>query len=71
MSTRRGPVWLDWPAPAPGSFKKGTTVYATYTCTDDTSGAGVVLCGTSIFGTESTYSTRVLKTKLNTGSSRF
>jgi len=54
--------------PAPGTIKKGTTQYATYTCTDDPSGAGVVLCGTSIFGTESTYTTNTLKTKLDTGS---
>ncbi len=54
--------------PAPGSYKKGSTVYATYTCTDDPSGAGVVLCGTSIFGTETTYTTSTQKTKLNTSS---
>ncbi len=54
--------------PSPGSFKKNTTVYASYSCTDDPSGAGVVLCGSSIYGTESTYNTGTLKTKLNTGS---
>jgi hypothetical protein len=54
--------------PSPGSFKKGTTVYATYTCTDDASGAGVVLCGTSFFGTETTYTTSLLKTRLDTSS---
>ena len=54
--------------PSPGSFKKGTTVYATYSCTDDPSGSGVVLCGTSLFGTETTYSTGTLKTTLDTNS---
>jgi hypothetical protein len=43
-------------------------VYATYTCKDDPSGAGVVLCGTSFFGTETTYTTNLLKTKLDTSS---
>ena len=54
--------------PAPGSYKRGSTVYATYTCTDDPNGAGVVLCGTSVFGSETTYTTNTLKTKLNTSS---
>lgn len=62
------PSVIGLAVPAPGSFKKGTTAYATYTCTDDSSGAGVVLCGTNIFSTESTYSTSLLKTKLDSGS---
>jgi hypothetical protein len=62
------PAVVGLAVPSPGSFKKGTTVYATYSCSDDPSGAGVVLCGTSIYGTETHYTTNVLKTKLDTGS---
>jgi hypothetical protein len=62
------PSVIGLTVPSPGSFKKGTTVYATYTCKDDPSGAGVVLCGTSFFGTETTYTTNLLKTKLDTSS---
>ena len=54
--------------PAPATIKKGVTLYATYRCTDDPSGSGVVLCGTSVYGTETTYNTGTLKTKLDTSS---
>lgn len=46
-----------------GPYKPGTTVTASYSCSDATSGAGVVLCGTYIFGTETNYGTGTLKTK--------
>jgi hypothetical protein len=52
----------------PASIKKGSNSYATYNCSDDPSGAGVVLCGTSVFGPETTYTTTTLQTKLNTSS---
>jgi len=49
-------------------YKVGSAVYATYTCTDATTGAGVVLCGTNIYGPQTIYNTGTLKTKVYTGS---
>ena len=49
-------------------YKVGSTVYATYSCTDATSGSGVVLCGTSVYGPQTTYNTGTLKAKVYTGS---
>ena len=46
-----------------GPYKPGTTVTASYSCSDATSGAGVVQCGTYIFGTETNYGTGTLKSK--------
>jgi hypothetical protein len=49
-----------------GSYTKGSKVIATLTCTDPNTvvnhlntGSGVVLCGTSIYGPQSTYGTTV------------
>ena len=55
-------------------YKVGSTVYASYTCTDPTAlvnglntGSGLVLCGSNTFAPETTYSA-TLQTKLNTSS---
>ncbi len=48
------------------TFKVGSTAYATYSCTDAPSGAGVILCGTKQYAHETTYATPTLKTQLNT-----
>jgi hypothetical protein len=64
----KAPAIVGLVVPSPGSFKKNSTVYATYSCTDDPSGAGVVLCGSTTYSSESTYSTGTVKTKLNTSS---
>jgi hypothetical protein len=49
-------------------YKVGSAVYATYTCTDALSGAGLVLCGTNTYGPQTKYNTGTLKTKVYTGS---
>lgn len=49
-----------------GGYKVGSVQYVTYTCTDATSGAGVVQCGTKNYAHDSTYNTGTLKTQLNT-----
>ncbi len=49
-------------------YKVGSTVYATYSCTDAASGSGVVLCGVNIYAPQTTYNTGTLKTKVYTGS---
>jgi hypothetical protein len=51
-----------------GNYKVGATATASYSCSDASTGAGVVLCGLNVYGTESTYTTPTLKTKLNTSS---
>lgn len=49
-----------------GSYHLGAVAYANFSCSDASTGAGVVLCGLNIFGTETTYSTGTLKIRLNT-----
>ena len=59
-----------------GTYNPNTTVTATYNCTDagqgldgaPNTGSGVVLCGTSVYGPETTYNTGTLTTKFSAGS---
>ncbi|MGC1460848.1 MAG: hypothetical protein WA802_01520, partial [Terracidiphilus sp.] len=50
-------------SPAGGTYKPGTLLTASYSCSDAPSGAGVVLCGTSAYGPETKYNTGTLKTQ--------
>jgi hypothetical protein len=63
------------PSPVGTSFKVGSVVTASYSCTDanspvnnENTGSGVVLCGLNLYAPETTYNTGTLKTRLNTGS---
>lgn len=58
---------INSPTPAQ-SFKKGTTMYGSFHCTDALNGAGVTHCGSNSFATGSTYDTGPLSIKLNTSS---
>lgn len=49
-----------------GTYRRGAVAYANFSCSDDSAGAGVVLCGLNIYGTETTYTTGSLKLRLNT-----
>jgi hypothetical protein len=49
-----------------GSYHVGAVAYANFSCSDASTGAGVVLCGLNIYGTETTYATGTLKLRLNT-----
>lgn len=49
-----------------GPIKVGQAVYASYSCSDATS--GVFLCGLKFYGPGSTYDTGTLKTKVDTSS---
>jgi hypothetical protein len=65
------PVIATLTLPIGGPYPKGSTVYASYECTDATTGSGVVLCGTHVYGTETTYdtgSTPRLTTRIDTSS---
>jgi hypothetical protein len=55
-------------SPVATSYKLNSVVNATYSCTDSATGAGVVLCGTHLYGTGTTYSTPALSTRVNTSS---
>ena len=49
-------------------IKLNAKVNAIFSCTDAIGGSGVTHCGTNAFGTESTYDTGLLQTKINTSS---
>lgn len=49
-----------------GTYKVGAVAYANFSCSDASTGAGVVLCGLNLYGTETTYNTGTLKLRLNT-----
>jgi len=59
---------LPTPNGTGGTYKLGSAVSATFSCTDATSGAGVVQCGPYGYGTETTYATRTLTARINTSS---
>lgn len=57
--------------PAGGAYKLNSVVNASYECTDATTGAGVVLCGTYVYAPQTTYdtgNTHLLTTRINTSS---
>jgi len=55
-------------SPAGGSYKVGAVVTASFSCSDLNTGAGVVLCGSNVYATETTYNTPKLTLKVPTGS---
>ena len=61
---------LSLPAPnaSAGAYKLNSTVPASFSCTDASTGAGVVQCGPSTYGTETTYTTGTLTARINTSS---
>jgi hypothetical protein len=52
--------------PTSAPFRVGSLVYATYSCTDATSGSGVVRCGGNFYAPETTYNTGTLKDRVDT-----
>jgi hypothetical protein len=56
------------PSASTEPYALGEKVTASYSCSDATTGSGVVLCGINTYSPESTYETSVLKSQLNTSS---
>ncbi len=55
-------------SPSASSYSVGQKVTASYSCSDATTGSGVVTCGSNNYSPQSTYQTKVISTQLSTSS---